>query len=77
MISWLSQDDPLSALDAHVGRHVFEEAIQQFLVKDQQKTVVLVTHHMHYLPKSDQVCRLMKLTANSNMKSSLIDHFHG
>ena len=48
------QDDPLSALDAHVGRHVLEEAILKRLVK-RKKTVVLVTHHVQYLPHASQV----------------------
>jgi len=34
-------DDPLSALDAHVGKFIFEETFQKFL-KD--KTRILVTH---------------------------------
>lgn len=48
------QDDPLSALDAHVGRHVFEEAIMKRLVK-RKKTVILVSHHVQYLSHAGQV----------------------
>lgn len=47
-------DDPLSALDAHVGQHVFEQAIMKMLVK-RGRTVVLVTHQLQYLPKADNV----------------------
>jgi ATP-binding cassette, subfamily C (CFTR/MRP), member 4 len=45
-------DDPLSAVDAHVGRHLFDSCIKDFL-KD--KLVILVTHQLQYLPTADQV----------------------
>lgn len=45
-------DDPLSAVDAHVGRHLFENAITG-LLKD--KCVVLATHQLHVLGKVDKV----------------------
>jgi ABC-type multidrug transport system fused ATPase/permease subunit len=45
-------DDPISALDSHVGRHVFDHAIKEYLA---EKTVVLVTHQLHLLPEMDQI----------------------
>lgn len=39
-------DDPLSAVDSHVGKHIFRECIQRFL-KD--KICILVTHQLQYL----------------------------
>ncbi|XP_050502062.1 probable multidrug resistance-associated protein lethal(2)03659 isoform X2 [Diabrotica virgifera virgifera] len=39
-------DDPLSAVDTHVGKHLFEECICRFLA---DKCVVLVTHQLQYL----------------------------
>lgn len=39
-------DDPLSAVDTHVGKHLYEECITKFLSK---KCVVLVTHQLQYL----------------------------
>ena len=45
-------DDPLSALDAHVGRHVFETAIQGMLA---DKTRILVTHQMAYLSQATRI----------------------
>nr|CRX78939.1 hypothetical protein ls5930a1_00008 [Leucosporidium scottii] len=45
-------DDPLSAVDAHVGKHLFHEAICGAL-KD--KTRILVTHALHFLPQVDYV----------------------
>ncbi|XP_072225794.1 multidrug resistance-associated protein 1 isoform X2 [Leuresthes tenuis] len=44
-------DDPLSAVDAHVGKHIFDHVIgPQGLLKD--KTRVLVTHGLSYLPQT-------------------------
>ncbi|CAG8778327.1 23794_t:CDS:10, partial [Gigaspora margarita] len=45
-------DDPLSAVDAHVGRYLFTNCIKGALVK---KTRLLVTHHLHYLPQVDYI----------------------
>nr|KAJ3419300.1 hypothetical protein HK105_007115 [Polyrhizophydium stewartii] len=45
-------DDPIAALDAHVGKKVFEDAICGVL---RGKTVFLVTHQLHLLPKVDMV----------------------
>ena len=45
-------DDPLSAVDAHVGKHLFEECIKGFL-KD--KVVLLVTHQIQYLKEADNI----------------------
>ncbi|XP_015184428.1 PREDICTED: probable multidrug resistance-associated protein lethal(2)03659 isoform X2 [Polistes dominula] len=39
-------DDPLSAVDAHVGKHMFEECIVKYL---KGKTRILVTHQLQYL----------------------------
>ncbi|CAD5112740.1 DgyrCDS1959 [Dimorphilus gyrociliatus] len=48
-------DDPMSALDVHVGRHIFEEAICSYLINELKRTVVLVTHQVQYLPKADNI----------------------
>ncbi|KAJ3241024.1 Canalicular multispecific organic anion transporter 1 [Chytriomyces hyalinus] len=45
-------DDPLAALDAHVGKHVFEQGIQGSL---EGKTRVLITHQLHVLPFADYI----------------------
>ncbi|CAL5364389.1 unnamed protein product [Camellia sinensis] len=45
-------DDPLSALDAHVGRQVFNNCIKGEL---QGKTRVLVTNQLHFLPQVGKV----------------------
>lgn len=50
-------DDPLSAVDAHVGKALFFDAIQGALAG---KTRVLVTHQLHFLPYVDEVILLEK-----------------
>ena len=47
-------DDCLSALDAVVSAHVFNEAILKMLI-GRGKTVVLVTHHIHLMNKADHL----------------------
>ncbi|XP_072021148.1 ATP-binding cassette sub-family C member 9-like [Amphiura filiformis] len=47
-------DDPLSALDVHVGGHLFQEGIMGMLVKNKQ-TVILVTHQLQFLQHADLV----------------------
>ena len=45
-------DDPLSAVDAHVGRHIFDNAICG-LLKD--KCRILATHQLHVLNRCDRI----------------------
>lgn len=45
-------DDPLSAVDAHVGRHIMDNAICG-LLKD--KCRILATHQLHVLHRADRV----------------------
>ncbi|XP_071455641.1 ATP-binding cassette sub-family C member 4-like [Hetaerina americana] len=45
-------DDPLSAVDSHVGRHLFDECIADYL---SNKTRILVTHQLQYLKKVDEI----------------------
>ncbi|XP_050545468.1 probable multidrug resistance-associated protein lethal(2)03659 [Daktulosphaira vitifoliae] len=48
-------DDPLSAVDTRVGRHLFEKCIKGFL---KEKTCILVTHQLQYLTRVDQILLL-------------------
>uniref|UniRef100_A0A8B9NVH7 ATP-binding cassette sub-family C member 5 n=1 Tax=Apteryx owenii TaxID=8824 RepID=A0A8B9NVH7_APTOW len=48
-------DDPLSAVDAHVGKHIFERCIKEAL---KGKTILLVTHQLQYLEFCDEVILL-------------------
>nr|QWN59146.1 ATP-binding cassette C transporter [Rehmannia glutinosa] len=45
-------DDPLSALDAHIARQVFNNCIKEALGG---KTRVLVTNQLHFLPQVDRI----------------------
>ncbi|CAK9794749.1 ATP-binding cassette sub-family C member 4 [Anthophora plagiata] len=45
-------DDPLSAVDTHVGKHLFNECIKHYL---QNKTRILVTHQIQYLKNCDYI----------------------
>jgi ATP-binding cassette subfamily C (CFTR/MRP) protein 4 len=59
-------DDPLSAVDAHVAEHIFNECILNYL---KSKSVVLVTHQIKYLSKVNQVyfIEIGKLTAGETL----------
>ncbi|KAH9499738.1 Canalicular multispecific organic anion transporter 1 [Bulinus truncatus] len=47
-------DDPLSAVDSHVGKHIFQKVIgHSGFLKD--KTRILVTHGVHWLPSVDSI----------------------
>ena len=60
-------DDPLSAVDAHVGKHLFDQVIGPTgLLKN--KTRVLVTHGVKYLPMVDRIV-VLKDGAISEMGS--------
>uniref|UniRef100_A0A667Y7H0 ATP-binding cassette, sub-family C (CFTR/MRP), member 2 n=1 Tax=Myripristis murdjan TaxID=586833 RepID=A0A667Y7H0_9TELE len=51
-------DDPLSAVDSHVGKHLFSEVIgPNGLLKD--KTRILVTHGVSFLPYVDEIVVLV------------------
>lgn len=45
-------DDPLSAVDTHVARNLFQNCIVKYL---QDKTRILVTHQMQFLKQADVI----------------------
>lgn len=52
-------DDPLSAVDAHVGRHIFDHVIgPNGLLKD--KARILCTNAVNFLPQADNVIMLRR-----------------
>jgi ATP-binding cassette subfamily C (CFTR/MRP) protein 1 len=45
-------DDPLSAVDAHVGQHIFDEVLLGALA---DRTRIMCTNQLQYLPHADLV----------------------
>ena len=65
-------DDPLSAVDAHVGKHLFERLIGPGgLLRD--RTRILVTHNLGFLHKVDRVLLLEDGAIKEQVSSS---HFN-
>ncbi|XP_076174831.1 multidrug-Resistance like Protein 1 isoform X2 [Ptiloglossa arizonensis] len=65
-------DDPLSAVDSHVGKHIFENVIgSSGLLK--KKTRIFVTHGITYLPEVDNIIVLKdgEITEIGNYKQLL------
>ncbi|XP_030029723.1 probable multidrug resistance-associated protein lethal(2)03659 isoform X2 [Manduca sexta] len=50
-------DDPLSAVDTQVAKHIFERCLKRFLGN---KTVVLVTHQLQFIKFVDQIVIMHK-----------------
>ena len=48
-------DDPLSAVDAKVAKHLFNRCIKEFLAG---RVRILVTHHLQFLQQADKVLML-------------------
>ncbi|KAF6040456.1 ABCC5 [Bugula neritina] len=78
-------DDPLSAVDAHVGQHIFTRCLKDVL---RNKTVLFVTHQLQFLSGCDFVMVMKNgriaeegthegLMAENGEYSALIKTFHG
>lgn len=52
-------DDPLSAVDIHVSKHLYDECINGYLVN---KTRILVTHQVHHLKDADHILILKNVS---------------
>ncbi|XP_054166166.1 ATP-binding cassette sub-family C member 4-like [Oppia nitens] len=68
-------DDPLSAVDAHVAKHIFQKCIVDYL-KD--KARILVTHQIQYLRKAHKILvldegRCVALGSYDELRESGID----
>ncbi|KAH8196838.1 hypothetical protein TruAng_009008 [Truncatella angustata] len=66
-------DDPLSAVDAHVGRHIFDNAILG-LLKD--KCRILATHQLWVLNRCDRIIWMEggKIQAIDTFQNLMADH---
>ncbi|KAK2551420.1 Multidrug resistance-associated protein 1 [Acropora cervicornis] len=67
-------DDPLSAVDVHVGKHIFDNVIgpEGMLRK---KTRILVTHTLQILPQMDQIIILKDgRISESGTYNELLEH---
>ncbi|XP_059225376.1 probable multidrug resistance-associated protein lethal(2)03659 [Stomoxys calcitrans] len=69
-------DDPLSAVDTHVGRHLFDKCMRGYL---QDHIVVLVTHQLQFLEEADLIVILDKgqvraVGTYESMRNSGIDY---
>lgn len=67
-------DDPLSAVDAHVGKHIFDHVLSKKGVL-RNKTRVLVTHAIHFLDQLDQIAmfedgRIAELGSYTKLKEN-------
>ncbi|KAL8730032.1 MAG: hypothetical protein Q9166_004356 [cf. Caloplaca sp. 2 TL-2023] len=68
-------DDPLSAVDAHVGRHIFDNAICGLL---QDKCRILATHQLHVLNRCDRIIWMQEGKIESiDTFDNLINHHEG
>ena len=68
-------DDPLSAVDSHVGKHIFDKVIGPDGCLN-NKTRVLVTHAVTFLPKVDKIIVLKKgLISESGSYKPPVDQF--
>lgn len=60
-------DDPLSAVDTHVGLHLFNECIgPKGRLARQKATRILVTHQTHFLKNADWIIVMQNVIDNSS-----------
>lgn len=52
-------DDPLSAVDTHVGKHLIAECVMGLL---RHSTRILVTHQLHHLKSADKIIILRNVS---------------
>ncbi|XP_025268777.1 ATP-binding cassette sub-family C member Sur isoform X2 [Camponotus floridanus] len=65
-------DDPLSALDQHVGRHIFDHGVRKLMLRS-GRTVIMVTHRLDLLLAAHQIivmdsCRVRAVGTKSGIE---------
>lgn len=68
-------DDPLSAVDTHVSKHLFEQCLRDYL---KSSIVILVTHQLQFLQYVDQIIilnngRVEAVGSYENLRESGLD----
>ncbi|XP_037923052.1 probable multidrug resistance-associated protein lethal(2)03659 [Hermetia illucens] len=68
-------DDPLSAVDTHVGKHLFEQCMREYL---RDHIVILVTHQLQFLQQADKIIilehgKVSAIGTYSELKESGLD----
>lgn len=58
-------DDPLSAVDARVARHLFTKCIQKYLTG---KTRILVTHQLQFVKQAHTIVVLDRVSVDARFK---------
>lgn len=66
-------DDPLSAVDTHVGKHLFNECIKDYL---RSKTRILVTHQVQHLKSCDYIIVLNNVSTERIKESNYVRCIH-
>lgn len=66
-------DDPLSAVDIHVSKHLYDICINQFLAN---KTRILVTHQVHHLKNADHIIILTNVSEHTLSPRAQQEMFH-
>ncbi|XP_037539111.1 ATP-binding cassette sub-family C member 8 [Nematolebias whitei] len=75
-------DDPFSALDIHLSDHLMQDGILKML-REEKRTVVLVTHKLQYLPHADWIIAMKDGTIQTegtlkdiqNSEAQLFEHW--
>ncbi|EZA62697.1 Multidrug resistance-associated protein [Ooceraea biroi] len=69
-------DDPLSAVDTHVARHLYKKCITEYL---HNKTRILVTHQLQFLKQADHIVMLDRYSdvdeyVGNNLEGEEMEH---